>query len=61
MLKERNDLATSMLVGQVRSTAVDLLRASGMDLDEAPGALEATVGDASGQRDRPGALQRAPA
>ncbi len=61
VLKERNDLATSMLVGQVRSTAVDLLRASGMDLDEAPGALEATVGDASGHRDRPGAPQRAPA
>lgn len=59
VLKERNDLATSMLVGQVRSTAVDLLRASGMDLDEAPGALEATVGDASRHRDRPGAPQRA--
>jgi hypothetical protein len=43
VLSERNDLRTSMLVGQVRSTAVDLLRASGMDSTEALEALrEAT-------------------
>jgi hypothetical protein len=39
VLEERNDLGTSMLVGQVRSTAVDLLRASGMDSTEALEAL----------------------
>jgi hypothetical protein len=39
VLAERNDLRTSMLVGQVRSTAVDLLRASGMDSTEALEAL----------------------
>ena len=35
LLEERDDLATSVLVGQIRSPAVDLLRASGMDLTEA--------------------------
>ncbi len=30
VLQERNDLQTSMMVGQIRSTAIDLLRASGM-------------------------------
>jgi hypothetical protein len=39
VLEERSDLRTSMLVGQVRSTAVDLLRASGMDSTEALEAL----------------------
>ena len=38
-LEERSDLRTSVLVGQVRSTAVDLLRASGMDSAEAHEAL----------------------
>jgi hypothetical protein len=39
VLAERNDLRTSMLVGQIRSTAVDLLQASGMDSTEALEAL----------------------
>lgn len=39
VLEERSDLRTSVLVGQVRSTAVDLLRASGMDSTEAHEAL----------------------
>ncbi len=39
VLEERSDLRTSMLVGQVRSTAVDLLRAAGMDSTEAHEAL----------------------
>ena len=39
VLKERNDLETSMLVGQIQSTAVDLLRASGMDYTESRQAL----------------------
>jgi uncharacterized membrane protein YgaE (UPF0421/DUF939 family) len=34
VLQKSNDLRTSMLVGQIRSTAVDLLRASGMDRTE---------------------------
>lgn len=40
VLRERSDLTTSMLVGQVRSTSVDLLRASGMDREAALAALE---------------------
>ena len=43
VLNEHNDLATSVLVGQVRSTAVDLLRASGLHLDEAAGELDGAV------------------
>jgi uncharacterized membrane protein YgaE (UPF0421/DUF939 family) len=47
VLEERNDLRTSMLVGQIRSTAVDLLRASGMDTAEALEALRETTRRAS--------------
>lgn len=47
VLHERSDLPTSVLVGQVRSTAVDLLRASGMHLDEAAGELDGAVRNAS--------------
>jgi uncharacterized membrane protein YgaE (UPF0421/DUF939 family) len=39
VLSERNDLSPSMLVGQIRSTALDLLRASGMDSTESLEAL----------------------
>jgi uncharacterized membrane protein YccC len=39
ILKERTDLETSLLVAQIRSTAVDLLQAAGMDSSEALGAL----------------------
>ena len=46
-LDERNDLPTSVLVGQVRSTGVDLLRASGMHLDEVAGELDGAVRAAS--------------
>lgn len=52
VLNERSDLPTSMLVGQVRSTAVDLLRASGIHLDEAAGELDGAVRDASERRRR---------
>ncbi|MCA1687631.1 MAG: hypothetical protein LC714_03320 [Actinobacteria bacterium] len=38
-LRERSDLETSMVVGQIQSTAVDLLRASGMDYTESREAL----------------------
>jgi hypothetical protein len=47
VLHERSDLPTSVLVGQVRSTAVDLLRASGMHLDEAAGELDGAVRNTS--------------
>lgn len=39
VLRDRNDLDTSVMVGQIRSTAVDLLRASGMDSTAALQAL----------------------
>jgi hypothetical protein len=39
VLKERNDLETSVLVGQIRSTAIDLLQAAGMSSDEAVEAI----------------------
>jgi hypothetical protein len=40
VLDERRDLQTTALVAQVRSTAVDLLRGSGLSEDEATAALE---------------------
>ena len=46
-LKERNDLETSVLVGQVRSTAMDLLRASGMDPNDSLHALRVAARHAS--------------
>ena len=39
VLERSNDLETSVLVGQIRSTAVDLLQAAGMDSSEALEAL----------------------
>lgn len=54
VLDERHDLPTSVLVGQVRSTAVDLLRASGMHLDEAAGELDGAVRSASERRNTGG-------
>jgi hypothetical protein len=43
VLGRQNDLQTSMIVGQVRATALDLLRGSGLDAEEARAALEAGV------------------
>jgi uncharacterized membrane protein YccC len=43
VLHERNDLETNMLVGQIRSTALDLLQASGMDYTAAQQDLDAAV------------------
>ena len=43
VLKERSDLQTSMLVGQIRSTAVDLLGASGVERTDALDALRETT------------------
>lgn len=47
ILKERHDLAISVLVGQIRSAAVDLLRSTGMNQAEALEALEEAAGRAS--------------
>jgi hypothetical protein len=48
-LKSSNDLETSVLVGQIRSAAIDLLQAAGMDQPEALQALrEASRLDSSG-------------
>ena len=46
-LNERHDLATSVLVGQVRSMSVDLLRSTGMNQAQALDALEEAAGRAS--------------
>jgi hypothetical protein len=43
-LEGSNDLETSVLVGQIRSTAVDLLQAAGMDSSEALQALREASG-----------------
>jgi uncharacterized membrane protein YgaE (UPF0421/DUF939 family) len=47
ILEERHALAISVLVGQVRSAAVDLLRSTGMDQASALQALEDAAGRAS--------------
>jgi uncharacterized membrane protein YgaE (UPF0421/DUF939 family) len=47
VLEDRHDLAISVLVGQVRSAAVDLLRSTGMDQASALEALEDAAGRAS--------------
>ncbi|QYJ17233.1 hypothetical protein Rxycam_03075 [Rubrobacter xylanophilus DSM 9941] len=47
ILRERHDLAASVLVGQVRSEAVDILRSTGMDQASALAALEEAAGRAS--------------
>jgi hypothetical protein len=47
LLQERHDLAISVLVGQVRAAAMDLLRSTGMDQASALQALEEAAGRAS--------------
>jgi len=47
ILEERHELGISVLVGQVRSAAVDLLRSTGMDQASALRALEDAAGRAS--------------
>jgi uncharacterized membrane protein YccC len=47
ILDERHELGISVLVGQVRSAAVDLLRSTGMDQASALSALEDAAGRAS--------------
>jgi uncharacterized membrane protein YgaE (UPF0421/DUF939 family) len=57
VLHERRDLQTTALVAQVRSTAVDLLRGSGLSEDEATTALERAL-ERAGQRSPSGADKR---
>jgi hypothetical protein len=45
-LEEDGDLAVAMVVGQVRSTVLDLLRCSGMELADAQQALDEAAGPA---------------
>lgn len=47
ILEEKHTLAISVLVGQVRAAAVDLLRSTGMDQASALAALEEVAGSAS--------------
>ena len=51
VLHERNDLETNMLVGQIRSTALDILQASGMDYMTATQALDEAVLRSANERD----------
>lgn len=46
VLKDHHDLASSVLVGQVRAAAVDLLRSTGLDQSEALDLLEEEAGRA---------------
>jgi uncharacterized membrane protein YgaE (UPF0421/DUF939 family) len=48
VLERTGNLSVSVIVGQVRSTAVDLLRGSGMSYDEAADAVRGAVRDAEG-------------
>jgi uncharacterized membrane protein YgaE (UPF0421/DUF939 family) len=41
VLAEHHDLRTSMIIGQIRATAVDLLRAGGLDAESARSAIPA--------------------
>ena len=50
VLKEHNDLETSMLVGQIQSTAMDLLRASGMEYSESREALREAARHGFGEK-----------
>ena len=43
LLQDEHGLSISVIIGQVRSTAIDLLRGSGMTGDEARTALDAAV------------------
>jgi uncharacterized membrane protein YgaE (UPF0421/DUF939 family) len=48
VLERTGNLSVSVIVGQVRSTAVDLLRGAGMSYDEAAEAVRAAVREAEG-------------
>ena len=46
VLKRTSNMSVSVIVGQVRSTAVDLLRGSGMSYDEAADAVREAAAEA---------------
>jgi uncharacterized membrane protein YgaE (UPF0421/DUF939 family) len=48
VLERTGNLSVSVIVGQVRSTAVDLLRGSGLSYDEAADAVRSAVREAEG-------------
>ena len=50
VLERNNDLETSALVAQIRSTALDLLQAAGMDSSEALQALREASRPNAGER-----------
>jgi uncharacterized membrane protein YgaE (UPF0421/DUF939 family) len=54
VLERSSDLETSVLVGQIRSTAIDLLQAAGMDSSEALEALREASRPGLGERPIPG-------
>jgi hypothetical protein len=45
VLADHHDLRTSVIIGQIRATAVDLLRASGLDADSARAAIPEVRGE----------------
>ena len=49
VLEERHDLQVSSLVGQIRSTDIDLLRGSGLSEDEATAAMEDALEPVAGR------------
>jgi hypothetical protein len=53
VLHARNDLETNMLVGQIRSTALDLLQASGMDYTTALQEIDYAVLRSAGEQNTP--------
>ena len=48
VLERTGNLSVSVIVGQIRSTAVDLLRGSGLSYDEAAAAVRGAVRAAEG-------------
>ena len=46
VLERTGNLSVSVIVGQIRSTAVDLLRGAGMSYDEAAEAVRGAVAEA---------------
>ena len=45
MLERTGNMSVTVIVGQIRSTAVDLLRGSGMSYDEAAEAVRGAVAE----------------
>jgi Fusaric acid resistance protein-like len=59
VLERSNDLETSVLVAQIRSTAIDLLQAAGMDSSEALAALRESSRLGSGEGSAPASSHEA--